>query len=393
MTMKYNTKLLLANCIPLIIFAVISLVVGFTQFQSSLYHEKQGHLKSTALAAMALYSSHGYGDYGKKADGNVWRGMNFNVSTETSVVDDLKQETGVDITFFLDDEPIMTSVLNSEGKRSITTTALDNIKDYTLANGTQLWCKNIEINGEQCQAYVIPIRQESNDKVAGALLASQSAKDFNSAIQNYILTTVAIMLVILLGVFGFIKWYVRQFSQEFYEVTDKSKRDLLTGLYNKKSFEEEVKNAIANRKPDNVSVLLILDFDNFKHVNDTYGHQIGDEVLKAFGYILTRVFRTKDIIGRIGGDEFMVFMPDMPKASVKRPDEISTEILHELATLKVGAAEHFSCSIGIGTDSTGYDFKNLYLLADNALYESKKRGKACYVRYSSDEIIKKMDSI
>ena len=390
MTMKYNTKLLLANCIPLIVFAIVSLIVGFTQFETSLYNEKQGRLKSAALAAWALYSSHGYGDYGLKVDGNVWRGMNFNVSTETFVVDDLKQETGVDITFFFEDEPIMTSVLDEQGNRSIDTTALENIKNYTLTNGTQLWFKNIEVNGKQCQAYVIPIRQESNNKVTGALMASQSADQFNSAINNYILTTVAIMFVILVGVFGFIKWYVRRFSQEFYEVTDKSKRDLLTGLYNKKSFEEEVKNALANRKPDNVSVLLILDFDNFKHVNDNYGHQIGDEVLKAFGYILTRVFRARDIIGRIGGDEFMVFMPDMPKTSVKRPDEISTEILNELAALKVGAAEHFSCSIGIGTDSTGYDFKNLYLLADNALYESKKRGKACFVRYSSDEIIKKV---
>ena len=389
MTMKYNTKLLLANCIPLIIFAIISLIVGFTQFESSLYNEKQGRLKSAALAAWALYSSHGYGDYGLKVDGNVWRGMNFNVSKETFVVDDLKQETGVDITFFFEDDPIMTSVLDEQGNRSIVTSALENIKTYTLTEGTQLWFKSIEVNGIDCQAYVIPIRQESNNKITGALMASQPSKEFHAAIHNYILTTVAIMLVILVGVFGFIKWYVRRFSQEFYEVTDKSKRDLLTGLYNKKSFEEEVKNALANRKSENVSVLLILDFDNFKHVNDNYGHQIGDEVLKAFGYILTRVFRAKDIIGRIGGDEFMVFMPDMPKSSVKRPDEISTEILNELAALKVGAAEHFSCSIGIGTDSTGYDFKNLYLLADNALYESKKRGKACFVRYSSDEIIKR----
>ena len=102
MTMKYNTKLLLANCIPLIVFAIVSLIVGFTQFETSLYNEKQGRLKSAALAAWALYSSHGYGDYGLKVDGNVWRGMNFNVSTETFVVDDLRQETGVDITFFFE---------------------------------------------------------------------------------------------------------------------------------------------------------------------------------------------------------------------------------------------------------------------------------------------------
>ena len=387
--MKYNTKLLIANCIPIIVFAIISLIIGFTQFRSSLYSEKQGHLKSTALAALALYSSHGYGDYGRKDDGNVWRGMNFNVSEETSVVDDLKQQTNVDITFFFEDTPEMTSVLDEKGQRFVDTTAISHIKDYTLNRGSQLWCRSIKINGKQCQAYVIPIRQSSNNEVTGALMASQSADGFNNAIRNYILTTVAIMLIILFGVFLFIHWYVGRFSQEFYEVTDKSKRDLLTGLYNKRSFEEEVKNAIATKHKDDVSVLLILDFDNFKHVNDNYGHQVGDEVLKAFGHILVRAFRTKDIIGRIGGDEFMVFMTDMAENDVKRAEVISSEILQELYNLQVGPAQHFSCSIGIGTDSTGYDFKNLYLLADNALYESKKRGKACFFRYSSSEIIER----
>ena len=132
-------------------------------------------------------------------------------------------------------------------------------------------------------------------------------------------------------------------------------------------------------------MLLILDFDNFKHVNDNYGHQIGDEVLKAFALILERAFRTTDIIGRVGGDEFMVFMPNLSADFVKRADEISAEILRELAGLKVGAAQHFSCSIGIGTDAGNYNFEKLYKLADKALYESKERGKACYVRYSSDE--------
>ena len=196
----------------------------------------------------------------------------------------------------------------------------------------------------------------------------------------------ATALVILGVVFLFIRRYVAHFSQEFYEATNKSKHDLLTGLFNKRSFEEEVKAAIANKKPTEASVLMILDFDNFKHVNDTYGHQIGDEVLKAFGLILERAFRTNDIIGRVGGDEFMVYMPGMSVFSLKRAEEVSQEILHTLEILKVGRAEHFSCSIGIATDFGNYDFKKLYLLADKALYESKKRGKACYVRFSSDEV-------
>ena len=384
--MKYSTKLLIANCIPILVFAMVALTIGFMQFRSGLYDEKQGNLKSTALAAMAMYSSRGYGDYGRKADGNIWRGMNFNVSAETSIVDDLKKQTNVDVTFFFGETSEMTSITDKEGVRAVETNAMNFIKDYTLARGSQLWCRSIKINGRDCQAYIIPIRQESNNAVVGALMTSQSTDGFNKIIERYILTTTITAWVILVVVFLFIRWYVARFSEEFYDATNKSKHDLLTGLYNKRSFEDEVKAAIKNKKPGDVSVLLILDFDNFKHVNDNYGHQIGDEVLKAFGMILERAFRTKDIIGRVGGDEFMVFMPNMPKEFLERSEEISKEILHELAVLKVGDAEHFSCSIGIGTDAGDYDFKKLYLLADKALYESKERGKACYVRFSSEEV-------
>ena len=289
------------------------------------------------------------------------------------------------MTFFYEDIAEMTSITNKDGARFVQTTALEAIKNHTLSNGSQLWCRKIKINGQTCQAYIIPIRQESDNSVVGALMASQSTRGFEKIIERYILTMTATALAILGVVFLFIRWYVARFSQEFYDAANKSKHDLLTGLFNKRSFEEETKVAIANKKSTDVSVLMILDFDNFKHVNDTYGHQIGDEVLKAFGLILERAFRTDDIIGRVGGDEFMVYMPGMSAFSLKRADEISQEILRSLAVLKVGAAEHFSCSIGIATDAGNYDFKKLYLLADKALYESKKRGKACYVRFSSGE--------
>ena len=383
--MKYSTKLLIANCIPILVFAVASLMMGFVQFQDGLYNEKQGNLKSTALAAMALYSSHGYGDYGRKADGNVWRGMNFNVSLETSVVDDLKEQTGVDITFFFDDTPEMTSIFDKNGARFVEVSSIDDIYNYTLKQGTQLWCQETTINGVPSQAYIIPIRQSSDGSIAGALMASQSTAGFNKIIENYITNTFLVAGVVLAISFVFINWYVDRFSNEFETASSKSKHDLLTGLYNKRSFEEEVQKTINNQQQEEVSVLLIFDFDNFKTINDTYGHAIGDEVLKGFGAVLGRAFRTHDLIGRIGGDEFMVFMPQMLPEHLKRPDEISQEILNELAAMEIGPAKHFSCSIGIGTDATGYNFKKLYKLADKALYQSKENGKACYVRYSSND--------
>ena len=386
MNFSYRTKLALVSSVPILIFAVVSIIIGFVQFQSNLYEEKQGHLKSTALAALALYSSHGYGDYGRKADGNVWRGMNFNVSAETSVVDDLKEQTGVDITFFFGDTPEMSSIFDKNGTRFVETDALDDIYNYTLKQGTQLWCREIKINDRACQAYIIPIRQSSDNSVAGALMASQSTEGFNNIIRNFILTTLLAALITLIIALLFIRWSVNRLSKEYDTVSNNSKHDLLTGLYNKQSFEEEVQKTIDAQNPEDVSVLLIFDFDNFKTINDTYGHATGDEVLKSFAAVLVRAFRTHDLIGRIGGDEFMVFMPGMLAEHLKRPDEISREILNELAAMKVGTAEHFSCSIGIGTDSKGYNFKTLYKLADKALYQSKENGKACYTRYSSDEI-------
>lgn len=383
--MKFRTKLLLFNCLPLVAFVAISLMLGLTQFRTSLYDEKEGNLRSTALAALTLYTTQGYGDYSVKADGNVWRGMNFNVSEKTFIVDDLKKETAVDITFFFGDKAVMTSVMGRDGKRLIGANADANVKKYTIEQGEQLWCPNVRINGEDCQAYVIPIRQESNGEVVGALMTSQSAAGFHQTIRQYIFTTVATMLVILFAVFFFIRWHVEWFARKFSEVADRSRQDLLTGLFNKVTFESEAKAHLQHRDKGAVAVLWILDFDNFKHVNDNYGHQMGDDVLKAFGKILNRAFRTNDIIGRIGGDEFMVLMPDMRPENLKRADEIAAEILKNLYELKIGDAEHFSCSIGIGSDATDYDFKQLYQLADKALYEAKERGKACFVRYSSDE--------
>lgn len=379
--MKYRTRLLLVNSIPIVLFAVISLLIGFQQFRSGIYAAREEYLKAAALAAMTLYSSHGYGDYGWKADGNVWRGMNFNVSAETSLVDELKEQTGADITFFLEDTPIMTSIYGEAGKRFVGTTAIDSIKAHTLSEGTQLWCSSIEINGIPCQAYVIPIRQEKDGRVVGAMMASQPVYGFNSIMRDYIMTTVLVMLVVLLAVFLVIRRYASQFSEEFTAIKDKSCQDLLTGLYNKASFEDEAVAAMQAKGPGDVPVLLLFDFDNFKQINDNYGHQIGDEVLRAFAHVLIRAFRTKDILGRVGGDEFMVYMPHMSAAVIARTDEVAQEVLEELAKLEIGPAKHFSCSIGIGTDPGGHGFKHLYSVADRALYEAKEKGKACYVRH------------
>ena len=118
MKMKFKQKMLTLCCAPLLLLTLLSLVIGMIQFRSGMYTQTKSRLKSSALAAMNLYSSQGVGDYSMKSDGYVWRGMKFKVSQETFVVDDLKQQTDVDITFFYQDMAVMTSICNSVRRKN-----------------------------------------------------------------------------------------------------------------------------------------------------------------------------------------------------------------------------------------------------------------------------------
>ena len=383
--MKLKTKLLLVNSLPLIVFAAVSLFLGLTQFRSALYEEKEGNLRSTAMAAMTLYTSQGYGDFQRRSDGYVWRGGNFNISARTSIVDNLKDETTVDITFFFGDRAAVTSIRGEDGNRRNGLMADEAIRTHTLEQGNPIWCRHIVIDGKDCQAYVIPIRQESDRSVVGALMASQPVSGFENTIRHYILSTVFVMMLVLAAVFLFVRWHVKWFSQKFSEVADRSRTDLLTGLFNKLTFESEAARCLAEKEPDTMAILLVFDIDDFKQVNDRFGHLMGDEVLKSFAKILIRCFRASDIIGRVGGDEFMVLMTGVTPKDAKRADEVAREVLECFHNLKFGETKSFSCSVGIGADTGIHEFQNLYKLADKALYEAKARGKDCFVRFSMTE--------
>ena len=197
---------------------MLSLIIGLIQFRSGMYTQTKSSLKSSALAAMNLYNSQGYGDYAQKADGNVWRGMNFNVSTETALVDDLKEQTGVDITFFYQESAVMTSICNENGVRWIGMQAGENIRQFTLEQGAQLWYRNIEIDKKLCHAYIIPILQPSSGTVTGALMASISTSGLGTMMKRYIIISAIASAAILIAVAAFIFFYIGGLTKVLHDV-------------------------------------------------------------------------------------------------------------------------------------------------------------------------------
>lgn len=165
------------------------------------------------------------------------------------------------------------------------------------------------------------------------------------------------------------------------KMQQQAQRDGLTGLYNKSTVRFMVEQYLANMNAHEKSAFLIIDVDNFKAVNDIYGHLGGDVMLSDIAGILQELFSDGDYIGRIGGDEFLVVLCDTGDFS--SIEENAKRVLEAFGAMF--SDEHVSCSIGIAlVPEHGRDYITLYKNADIALYQAKTKGKNTYAVYSPD---------
>ena len=133
------------------------------------------------------------------------------------------------------------------------------------------------------------------------------------------------------------------------------------------------------------ALLFVLDVDNFKKINDTLGHAFGDEVLSSLGHQVKAMFRASDIIGRTGGDEFMILLKNLGS------DEILEKEAKKLGDFfkdfQTGEYVKYAATASIGAavfPKDGQDFESMYKAADSALYVAKKRGKSQIAFYGDE---------
>jgi len=159
----------------------------------------------------------------------------------------------------------------------------------------------------------------------------------------------------------------------------KSRHDQLTGLYNKSATEEIISDYLEKDGKAGTHALFILDIDDFKNINDNLGHYTGDIALVETAKALRHVAGEDGIVGRIGGDEFMLFFKDISGIDfIKEKAEEILESFKEAGKHVHGAGE-ISCSIGCSRyPFDANSFEDLYKSADMALYETKHRGKHGY---------------
>ena len=187
---------------------------------------------------------------------------------------------------------------------------------------------------------------------------------------------ISISIAVALIIITAINILVRIKASEHSKVLeDKADTDLLTDLNNKMATERKIREYM-EKYPDKQGVLFVLDVDNFKKINDTMGHAFGDEVLRSLAVRLQSMFRATDIVGRTGGDEFMVFLKDIREISmIEREGKKIEQFFHQF---EVGEYVKYSVTASVGAavfPGDGKSFEELYKAADNALYVSKRHGK------------------
>ena len=156
---------------------------------------------------------------------------------------------------------------------------------------------------------------------------------------------------------------------------EKATTDSLTGLWNRSETEKAVNAQLLKLEKDERSAFALLDLDNFKEINDRHGHDCGDRALVRFSEVLRSTFRFGDVLGRLGGDEFIVYMPLAAEKEIV--ERRLGELMENLSGSSDGRCEPplISCSVGCCFGGIGDSFEAMYKRADSALYESKKRGK------------------
>ena len=170
-----------------------------------------------------------------------------------------------------------------------------------------------------------------------------------------------------------VKKRTQELENALLDIKKMSERDKLTGLYNRHytdSILEDMQKM--SQRYDTKCGLILIDIDDFKRVNDTYGHPIGDCVLKEFSSLLNKTIRETDTLGRWGGEEFLLVVPNATKEAVL---SLSDKLREKIEQYNFTSVKNITASFGVSLLKKDEDIASLVIRTDKALYKAKSNGK------------------
>lgn len=203
--------------------------------------------------------------------------------------------------------------------------------------------------------------------------------EVSQAVHSRLVNMVLQLLVTTISVFVVLEILVILLGNYFLRMIFQARRDMMTLLLNKNTFSNHVSTSL--RENGASSWLMLLDVDNFKKLNDTYGHPNGDKVPIAFAHILRETFASRGIVGRLGGDEFAVYAEDISETVML---SLAWDVCSRVFVLHINGVQGISCSTGITLCKKSESFLDACTRADQALYKSRNAGKNRYSLWTEE---------
>lgn len=203
-----------------------------------------------------------------------------------------------------------------------------------------------------------------------------------------LIESLTIVLLVFFGIVFMINYLIRNsYAEQKKDWEDKASTDPLTDLTNKVITEKLIRKYI-EENPNQQCMMFVMDVDNFKKVNDTMGHAFGDQILKSLAVRLRSTFRMSDVVGRIGGDEFMIFLKNIKSDPLIQQE--ADRLMRVMDDITAGEYVRYRATVSIGCAVYPRDaktYEDLYRAADTALYRAKKKGKHQLAFYQPGDFV------
>lgn len=415
---KIKTSLMLLCTIPLLGFALIVLLITSGIIYNSLKSEVRYSLYVLTNASYQSFDRQYPGDY-IQHENAVFKG-GVDISQCTSGLDDIKNMSGADATLFYGGTRYLTTIRNQDGTRALGTIAEHKVIGNVLTGGQDYFSDNVLVNGVKYFGYYMPI-QNQDGRIVGMAFTGKPRKqvmqEINRNIYMVCLLAAATLVIVVALILHFsnrlvyslgrteifleeisrgnltaeIEPYVLKRQDEIGEmgrfavvlkqsIEDLIGRDPLTGLGNRRSCDVVLKSLIERgRRGRNIFTIVMGDIDHFKSVNDTYGHQAGDEILKKVSETMKEHMERLGFVFRWGGEEFLLLYEDLVEAeAVCLLKELSravnmTEVCWNEQKIKI------TMTFGVAEFCRDRTMEELVRRADTNLYEGKRTGRNCII--------------
>ncbi|WP_265517573.1 GGDEF domain-containing protein [Nitratireductor luteus] len=197
-----------------------------------------------------------------------------------------------------------------------------------------------------------------------------------------LLSAVVIPIILAGPLFFYLTLKLRELVIANYKLADAAAIDFLTKCLNRGAFSKRVEDWLTHRGDESASpsgALLVIDADHFKKINDRFGHHEGDVALKAIADAIQSVVRKDDLVGRLGGEEFGVFLPGATERAAASVAERIRHAVSDVAFVPRSKECRLSVSVGCAAFDRKTGFSELFRVADERLYEAKNAGRNCVV--------------